>query len=154
MLKMSKLESCQKWVNEFNAIPQQLILKAFPSFEEDGLEILATERTCDNCGGTDFTEKENENGEIEYICDNCGENEGFDVYDLPMWGTMWTFASSLDEDWARENIEVMRKCGFWVYDSDETGILFGINGAGYDFYEQHWLPLYDARGLKWHEICM
>ena len=22
---------------------------------------------------------------------------------------------------------------------------------GYDFYENHWIPLYKARGLQWHE---
>lgn len=27
----------------------------------------------------------------------------------------------------------------------------GIDGAGYDFYEAHWIPLYEARGLHWHE---
>ena len=26
-----------------------------------------------------------------------------------------------------------------------------IDGAGYDFYESHWIPLYKARGLQWHE---
>lgn len=26
----------------------------------------------------------------------------------------------------------------------------GIDGAGYDFYEAHWEPLYKARGLHWH----
>lgn len=23
--------------------------------------------------------------------------------------------------------------------------------SGYDFYEAHWIPLYEARGLKWHK---
>lgn len=27
----------------------------------------------------------------------------------------------------------------------------GIDGAGYNFYEAHWLPLYNARGLQWHD---
>lgn len=70
---------------------------------------------------------------------------------LPMWSTMWTFGESLDEDWARENIEIMESCGFRVYDSEDFGIIFGIDGAGYNFYESHWIPLYKARGLKWHD---
>jgi len=30
-------------------------------------------------------------------------------------------------------------------------ILLGVNGAGYDFYESHWEPLYRALGYKWHK---
>jgi hypothetical protein len=45
----------------------------------------------------------------------------------------------------------MTECGFRVYQSEELGIFFGIDGAGYSFYDQHWLPLYNARGLQWHD---
>ena len=45
----------------------------------------------------------------------------------------------------------MSECGFRIFESEEFGYFFGIDGAGYDFYEQHWLPLYKARGLKWHD---
>ena len=38
-----------------------------------------------------------------------------------------------------------------VYDSDETGILLGVDGCGYDFYESHWIPLYKKIGLRWHD---
>lgn len=139
-------EACQAWVQEFNAIPQSIIEKAYPDLDGE-VEILATERICGYCDGTEFTE--NEEGEL--VCDSC-ERTGFEreTYDLPMWGTMWTFGSSLDSDWALRNIEAMRECGFWVYQSDELGVFFGINGAGYDFYEAHWVPLYKARGLQWH----
>jgi hypothetical protein len=30
-------------------------------------------------------------------------------------------------------------------------LVLGINGAGYDFYEHHWIPLYTALGYAWHE---
>lgn len=70
---------------------------------------------------------------------------------LPMWGTMWTFPEGIDEDWARENLDLVAKCGFRIYEDYETGdIYIGIDGAGYNFYEAHWVPLYEARGLKWH----
>lgn len=142
-------KATQKWVRGFNAIPQTLIQKVYPNME--GLEILVTKRECCNCGGTEF--EENEEGEL--VCASCGElAEGgtTERYDLPMWGTMWTFEERLDDDWARENLEVLRECRFWVYDSDDLGILIGIDGAGYDFYENHWMPLYKARGLQWHTI--
>lgn len=70
---------------------------------------------------------------------------------LPMWGTLWTFGCGLDEDWARSNPDLVADCGFRIFEDDETGdVYIGIDGAGYDFYEHHWIPLYTARGLKWH----
>lgn len=71
-------------------------------------------------------------------------------YGLPMWGTMFSFKDPFDVDWLRDNLDKMKECGFTVFDSD-YGYFFGIDGAGYDFYEAHWLPLYDARGLHWHD---
>ena len=67
------------------------------------------------------------------------------------WGTMFHPECSLDEEWIRENIEEVEQCGFLVYDSIETGILLGVDGCGYDFYQAHWTPLYRRRGLRWHE---
>lgn len=72
---------------------------------------------------------------------------------LPMWGTMWSFSDPVDEWWLEEKggIETMSKLGFRIYHHEEWGYFFGIDGAGYDFYEEHWIPLYKARGLHWHK---
>ena len=67
------------------------------------------------------------------------------------WGYMFHPEFSLDEEWIRGNIEEVEECGFLVYDNDETGILLGVDGCGYDFYSSHWTPLYKRRGLKWHD---
>ena len=67
------------------------------------------------------------------------------------WGWMFHPECSVDEEWIRKNIEDVEECGFLIYDSDETGILLGIDGAGYDFYSSHWIPLYKKRGLKGHD---
>lgn len=77
-------------------------------------------------------------------------SEDADGY-FPMWGTVWTFYDSVDDWWAENHIDVMQECGFRVYDQEDFGIIFGIDGAGYNFYEAHWVPLYKARGLQWHE---
>lgn len=45
----------------------------------------------------------------------------------------------------------MADCGFRVYKQEDYEYIFGIDGAGYDFYESHWCPLYKARGLHWHK---
>ena len=119
---MTRREAAQEWVNGFNAIPKQMIVKLWNADPDDWQEVTSPE-----------TE---------------------DYYDqLPMWGTMWSFGDSLDNYWLEEKdgIALMSKCGFRIFKSDEFGYFFGIDGAGYDFYEAHWIPLYNERGLKWHD---
>ena len=72
---------------------------------------------------------------------------------LPMWGTLWSFGDGADDYWLEEmgGIDLMSQCGFRIYESEDFGYIFGIDGAGYDFYESHWVPLYKARGLQWHD---
>jgi hypothetical protein len=90
-------------------------------------------------------------------------NYGFDIDEitpididtdmfLPMWGTMWSFRNELDNDWLKDekNLKAMADCGFRIYEQEDYGYIFGIDGMGYDFYESHWIPLYKARGLRWH----
>lgn len=140
----TKLDGTRAWVREFNAIPQSFIVKAYGVDLFDEVEILGSpELECAYCGA------ENEKGATQ--CESCGSEEDLlPKLALPMWGTMWTFGEKLDEDWARDNAEVLAECGFYVYESDELGVFIGIDGAGYDFYDAHWVPLYEKRGLKWH----
>ena len=70
---------------------------------------------------------------------------------LPMWGTMWALNDRCDDDWLENNLQAVADCGFRIYESEDYGYLIGIDGAGYDFYEAHWIPLYKARGLHWHK---
>lgn len=72
---------------------------------------------------------------------------------LPMWGWLWQFGDSADDYWLEEmgGIQIMSDCGFRIYQNEEWGYFFGIDGCGYDFYEAHWLPLYRKRGLQWHD---
>ena len=60
---------------------------------------------------------------------------------------------SADDYWMEEldGIKVMSDCGFRIYESDDWGYFFGIDGCGYDFYEAHWIPAYRKRGLQWHD---
>ena len=70
---------------------------------------------------------------------------------FPMWGTMWSFKDSCDTQWLIDNSDKMAELGFSIYDTP-YGYFFGIDGAGYDFFFQHWIPLYKARGLRWHSV--
>ena len=86
---------------------------------------------------------------------NLDKNDFQVMYDsiLPMWGTLWQFSDSCDDWWLEERngLKTMSDCGFRIYEHEEWGYFFGIDGAGYDFYEAHWIPLYKARGLEWHD---
>jgi len=39
--------------------------------------------------------------------------------------------------------------GMLARDFDDE-LLLGVHGCGYDFFEAHWEPLYDALGYQWH----
>lgn len=72
---------------------------------------------------------------------------------LPMWGWLWSFSDSADDYFMDEldGIKKMSECGFRIYEHDEWGYFFGIDGCGYSFYDEHWIPLYKKRGLQWHD---
>ena len=66
------------------------------------------------------------------------------------WGWMYSPDDACDERWIESNIDKVERCGFLVYQSEEFDILLGICGCGYDFIQEHWLPLYKIRGMNWH----
>ena len=116
-------EAAYAWVNEFNAIPTDMIAQLMGDHPDDWEEVTVF----------------NENDEPDDV--------------LPMWGTMWSFGDSCDDWWLEkgDGIQKMSECGFRIYYHEEWGWFFGIDGAGYDFYSEHWIPLYKARGLKWSD---
>lgn len=80
------------------------------------------------------------------------DEEQEDLLDyFPMWGTMWSMTDPTDIDWLEEHLQELKDCGFRIYRQEDYGYIIGIDGCGYDFYEAHWIPLYQARGLKWHD---
>ena len=132
---------------------------------EDNTFLVSIDGKDEHISFEDVSKIEYEESELKVISVEDGELEveittvEVDYYDvdaerdgwLPMWGTLWTFGESLDEDWARNNPEIVAGCGFRIFEDYETGdVYIGIDGAGYSFYEAHWIPLYEARGLEWH----
>lgn len=126
------MENSTVWSNEY-----QTIGKVIEIAENDDGDLIAT---------VDFEEEQHEVPIDDLSIEE--DNEHF-----PMWGTMWAFTTLFDADWLEdeENIRIMAECGFRIYESEDYGYIFGIDGAGYDFYTEHWIPLYKARGLKWHD---
>lgn len=162
-------DAARGWVQEFNAIPQEVITKLAKASDYCDCNEITPPAICDrvyvfaNCeyGEIIETKKTNE-GETVYrvkldndktrtLSADCFEVEH--DYSFPMWGTMWTFGDSADDYWLEElgGLQIMADCGFRIYEQEDFGYVFGVDGCGYDFYEAHWIPLYKARGLKWHE---
>ncbi|MBQ4447475.1 MAG: hypothetical protein II897_04190 [Clostridia bacterium] len=161
---MTIMEAAEEWVHEMNAFPYDMILKLMQADFDDWTEVTMPSRGdrvyVYGKGSGEITDVLDDDY-FGIVIDNEAETvrlhkDDFEVeYDstLPMWGWMWSFGDSADDYWLEElgGIEIMSQCGFRVYESGEFGYFFGIDGAGYDFYESHWIPLYKARGLQWHD---
>ena len=165
----TKLEAAREWVREFNAIQQGLIERLMWNDPDEWTEVTkpsAGDRVyvyevpdgADRWGSISSYDPEADAYSVEL---DSGEQVSVAADDLeverdgrlPMWGTMWSFGDSADDYWLEEldGIQAMSECGFRVYAHEEFGFFFGIDGCGYDFYKAHWLPLYEKRGLQWHD---
>lgn len=160
-------EACKKWVKEFNALPTGFIKKAY-EHDIDGIQEI-TPNSCNDevyiFGGKHsdtygyieqvYPKKEiaqiNINEKSVMVSYNRFEKQTSDFF--PIWGTMWMFNNAADRWWLDmpEHLQTMANLGFRIYTTDELGYIFGIDGCGYDFYFEYWIPLYKARGLHWHE---
>lgn len=157
-------KAAKAWVREFNAFPTDMIAELWENSPDDWEEL-----TMPCYGNKVFIYDSGDTGEI------CDYNSESDLYSiilssdevitctqndfevecdslLPIWGTVWQFHDGLDDWWLEQDdgIVKMSRLGFRIYRHSEWGYFFGIDGAGYDFYEAHWIPLYKVRGLQWH----
>ena len=161
---MNKDEAVHEFVRGMNAVPRGLLETLYGN--EDMFEITPPKkndavRITSDADLTGTIKKylgeklyliETEDGTRLKLRENEFEVlENYEYGYLPMWGTLWSFESQIDEWWLKEEDGLckMADCGFRIYDTP-FGYYFGIDGAGYDFYEAHWEPLYEARGLHWH----
>lgn len=172
MEKLSLKDAVRKWVLEFNQIDSGIIQTLMSCEPDDWEEVTMLtvgdrvyyfgDRTVPDGYGEIHKIEEDEYGDvIYYIIMDDGSNVTVDwseitkefEYTLPIWSTMWSFKDPCDIHWIEEmdGVSVLSKCGFRVYRSEKYGYFFGIDGAGYSFYDEHWTPLYKLRGLKWHK---
>lgn len=164
-------DATYEWVQTFNAFPENMIEKLmdleYTEWQEVTVPQVGKRVIVFDYGQGEVVEvyyeegirkfavelddpDENDGEEIIVVDEDGIEAEGYGY--LPMWGTMWQFSDSIDEYWLenQDGINLMSACGFKIFKHEEWGYFFGIDGAGYDFYEAHWIPLYKARGMKWH----
>lgn len=161
-------DATERWVHEMNAIPTGMIEKMMEADIDDWREVtlpsIGDQVYADSYGLGEVAEVISTEDDVVLVVDlDVPRSEQVEVPAdeveierlelLPMWGTMWSFGDSADDWWLEEDdgIKLMSECGFRIYESDEFGYFFGIDGAGYDFYDAHWIPLYKARGLQWHD---
>lgn len=159
--------AAHEWVREFNAIDQGIInvlVRSDPDSWHEVTEPTEGDRVyvIGECGSGEIVRITGAECQCLVLMDDdeevtvpISEVEVERYDDLPIWGTMWSFGDSADDHWLAEDdgIRIMSQCGFRIFYHEEFGYFFGIDGAGYDFYESHWEPLYLARGLKWHEMA-
>lgn len=163
-------DATHRWVAEMNAVPTDMIRDCVREQEwklSDVTPIAKGDNVCFWDGFTVTGQELDGYGEVvEVLKEHYKvrdsktellvavekgkmEAEGRDW--LPSWGTMWMMNDSADDYWIENNLEKMAQCGFRIYEHYDYGYIFGIDGGGYDFYSEHWIPLYKARGLQWHD---
>jgi hypothetical protein len=160
----TELEAVKAWVNEWNAIPQSLLEKAYRDEEryEEVVLLAGGTRVCFECDEelrrpTPAECEEHGLDDSCWFCENCGEPiavnwRGSQEAWPAMWGTVFQPDERIDREWMIANAdEIADKCGIHVFECDELECFLAIDGAGYDFYAEHWAPLYRLRGLQWHE---
>ncbi len=177
MSGMTISDAADRWVAGMNAYPEDMIQTLMTAKPDDWHEVTMPCKY-NRVYVYNLPEKKL-NGEAYESTESCGEiieclendtyriemddgeeilvkTDDFEVdrdgY-LPMWGWLWSFGDSADDYWMEEmdGIKKMSECGFRIYEHEEWGYFFGIDGCGYSFYEGHWIPAYKARGLKWHD---
>lgn len=167
---MTLREAAELWVNrDMTAIPMTVVEKLLKISDYSDIEevtpITKYLRVWSNehqkVGEVSKITLNDDEDLIATVAFENGENHDVPIEDLspedetklPMWNTMWAFSDPCDSDWLddEDNQRKMAECGFRIYESEDYGYIFGIDGAGYSFYEEHWIPLYKARGLKWHK---
>ena len=160
-------EATMEWIREYMDAIQSNMIQDLMTYDESdweevtkpvkGDEVVLLNKS-DQIGtvleydeDSEIYKVELENGDVEEL------REWEDFYlpssDFPMWSTMWSFRDSADEQWLvyYDGVRKLSECGFTVYESKKYGYFFGIDAAGYNFVDAFWIPLYKARGLKWHD---
>ena len=132
---------------DFNDIRLDNVQKIFPNWFENALTVEPTNQALKDSGYYPTMMTENQIDEAK--------NELMDQQREIMWSTLFEAKDNTIKDWILENSDkIINEAGFAIIDLSrenegeyETGVFLGINGAGYDFYEAHWIPLYKIFGV-------
>ncbi len=140
--------------HDFNELRLENIKKVNENYFED---IITTEPRMEDVkdffGDSSLTNVQFEKKHDESEIDDA-KSELMDQQREIMWGTLFEAKDQFLANKIIENSEeVINGAGFTIIDLSrsnegeyQTGVFLGVNGAGYDFYEAHWVPLYRLFG--------
>lgn len=129
---MTEMDAVKRFVNEFDSFPAGLMRY---KFSDRWYENWTFE------GNMDYEDTDDEN-----------EVGTYGLTHEPIWNTWFVPAYGFEAGWIEEHKEKVADCGFTlIFDADDHSLFaLGVDSAGYSFTDEHWLPLYRARGLRWH----
>ena len=108
----------ERFHQEFNSIPLSLVEKAYP----DLYEYTVTPH--------DYYE---------------GDDDPEPLY--PMWDTVFEANDTYLNDKLLGLVEELAEIGLYLLDGfDELNCCVFVQGGGYDFYEAHWIPMFQLLG--------
>ena len=133
--------------SDFNDIRLENLQKVFPYWFENTLTVEVTDEDIQNEG---YEVEDMDQNQIDDARSEI-ENQQREV----MWGTIFEAKDNTIKDWILDDYEkIITEAGFTIIDLSrenegeyETGVFLGVNGMGYDFYDQHWIPLYKIFGV-------
>ena len=168
-MKKTLRKATEEWVAQFSHVPASIIEKmakadeSIYAFDSDSFRLIASPRIkCSWCSTTydgdlslpDLIAAHDRRRGVP--CDECCLDGWWNLGEPELafpcgWGTLFAPMDPCDRRWFEANKEEVAKLGFFVFESDDYGILLGLDAAGFDFYDAYWIPLYQLRGLLWHE---
>ncbi len=150
--------------DRFDSIPSVLFQKhtqAQYGEHDTVLQLIGGERMCCECGSTDLTQIEDDDEHGDWFCEDCDADAitcAIDYDNLRLSGPEhgWPSCRTIchwTTDWNGDDafVKAANAAGFHVYEAqDFEGYILAIDGGGYNFMNDHWIPLYLALGFEWH----
>lgn len=171
---MMTTEAAHKWVSGFHQFPRDMVrtlMKADPASWSEVTTLspwadVKVSMPCQTVDGMPYQGKEpygnlmgrmKDGWKIRMVDDEIVyvKGDGFKLNPLtalPKYVCLFQFDNQCDEEWLEngDGIRLMSECNFRIYRHEEWGYFFGPDMAGYSVYSTHWVPLYQARNLQWH----
>ena len=172
---MMMTEAAHKWVSGFHKFPRDMVrtlMKADPASWTEVTTFspwaeVKVSMPCQTVDGVYYQGKEQCGNLVGRMKDGRWKIEMADgtvvvvtedgfalnpLTALPRYVCLFQFDSQCDEEWLKNGngIRLMSESHFRIYWHEEWGYFFGPDMAGYSVYSSHWVPLYKARNLEWH----
>jgi len=162
-MKEALRTATEAWVAQFNEVPGSVIEKMAKADEDMRKYAGPRGVRCDRCRAEFDGDLA---GNCSLLCEKCGHENRWMQCDSCGYSLLFIYVEpsvfpcgpgplfappSADRQWFLRNAKAVAGLGFFVFESEDYGVLLGLDAGGFDFYEAYWMPLYQLRGLRWHE---